>query len=173
MPKRAEHGFWVHDGLFWDTGCTCNLLQGHTCAQGRRVWATLHDLQRSFQCGAGRRHPPLQQHSVRLQSQGWLLRRRKRATRRTRPAPSPGRESFVAAGSSTQLRRCPNRPIRDQGASRRRRGSALPRDGRTKRQSHSKEAAQQKWPPAAPRTRRPIRNPSFLIQGPCPRPLLR
>ena len=52
MPKRAEHGFWAHDGLFWDTGCTCNLLQGHTCARRGPSGATLPDcMQRSVQAG--------------------------------------------------------------------------------------------------------------------------
>ena len=41
VQKRAEHGFWVHDGLFWDTGCTCKLLQGHTCARRATSGATL------------------------------------------------------------------------------------------------------------------------------------
>ena len=177
MNNATNNAFLVHDNSFWDTGGTSKLVarararrQAATSTRGRDRQA----LKMQLRVHKRPRSTPIRRLSIGLRAQGWLLRWRSEASRVQNQRQ---RESLVAAGSSTQLRRCPNRPIRDREASRRRRGNALPRDGRTKRQPPPQEAApktaQQKWPPAAPRTRRPIRNPSFLIPGPCPRRPLR
>ena len=174
MPKRAEHGFWVRDGLFWDTGCTCNLLQGHTCARRGPSGATLPDcMQRSVQAGwpqASTTPAP--------------LRRAATARMATSPASrlvAATRWPLEAAQASAQPKESKARrpgqhisPGIDHCQSVLLPKKAPTATGPPKTPAPlAKKTAQQKWPPAAPRTRRPILNPSFLIPGPCPRRPLR